>query len=105
MILPFAYLLHQHADTVLDLLESFHVTCCSGQSQPALQVVLSTWCENAETFQGYWNIRVRSVLNTLGSSLPISTRTLDLCYQSVFGCSALLPCVSFILVIDQVWNR
>ncbi|KAH9823821.1 armadillo-type protein [Melampsora americana] len=61
MILPFAYLLHQHADTVLDLLESFHVTGINGQQQLALQLVLSTWCENADTFQGYWNIRVSTV--------------------------------------------
>ncbi|KAG0140386.1 hypothetical protein CROQUDRAFT_674684 [Cronartium quercuum f. sp. fusiforme G11] len=74
MILPFAYLIHQHADTVLDLLESFYVTVPSGQQQSALQLVLSTWCENADTFQGFWNIRVSLEQVTVKGDLIITNQ-------------------------------
>lgn len=62
LILPFAYLVHQQLDTVLDLLEGMTVPA-SGTSaaRPALEVLLSSWCEHADVFQGFWQIKVRSV--------------------------------------------
>ncbi len=57
LVIPFAFLIHSgHRDTVLGLLESFDVNGRSG-----LNVFINTWCENAETFQGYWNTRVNSL--------------------------------------------
>lgn len=61
MILPFAYLINSQTDTVLALLETFEVSTPSGPKS-ALQVVLSAWCDNADGFQGAWNIRVRWVI-------------------------------------------
>lgn len=62
LILPFAYLVHQQLDTVLSLLESMTVP---GQgslpARSALEVLLTSWCEHADVFQGFWQIKVRCV--------------------------------------------
>lgn len=61
-MLPFAYLLSQQSGTVLSLLENLTVPGRSGRPpQPALQVLLSHWCDFAGDFQGYWNQKVFSV--------------------------------------------
>lgn len=52
--MPCAYLVHTERDTMLDLLESMNVDGRSG-----LDILIQTWCENAETFQGFWPARVR----------------------------------------------
>jgi hypothetical protein len=54
LILPFAYLIHTQMDTVLQLLESVNV-----EGKTGVQIVLERWCEYVETFQGFWNIRIR----------------------------------------------
>ena len=54
LILPFAYLAHTQADTVLSLLEGIDVA-----GVPALQVLLAKWCDTVEVFQGYWNLKVK----------------------------------------------
>ncbi|CAL1694900.1 unnamed protein product [Somion occarium] len=57
LIIPFAYLIHNdQRDTVLTLLES---TDIDGRS--ALDVVINTWCENAETMQGFWASRISTL--------------------------------------------
>ena len=55
LVVPFAYLLYTQRDPVLDLLES--TTLQNGAN--GLQVLLTAWCENAETFVGYWAQRLR----------------------------------------------
>jgi hypothetical protein len=56
LVIPFTYLIHTQRDAVLDLLEYIQVGGSSG-----LDVLLRTWCENAETFQGFWAPRMRYV--------------------------------------------
>ena len=56
LIVPFAFLIHNQRDTVLDLLEGQAV-----DGTPALEVFTRTWCENAETFQGFWPPRVSTL--------------------------------------------
>lgn len=47
-------------DTVLALLESTNVDGRSG-----LDILVQTWCENAETFQGFWPNRISNLALTL----------------------------------------
>ncbi|KAL8280102.1 hypothetical protein RQP46_007432 [Phenoliferia psychrophenolica] len=62
LILPFAYLAHTQADTVLSLLEGISVPGVgSAPAMPALQVLLAKWCDTVEVFQGYWNLKVNTV--------------------------------------------
>ncbi|KAI0964512.1 hypothetical protein AcW1_001317 [Taiwanofungus camphoratus] len=53
LVIPFAFLIHNQRDVVLSLLESTLV-----DNRSALDILIQTWCENAETFQGFWAIRV-----------------------------------------------
>ncbi|KAI5481652.1 Importin 9 [Pseudohyphozyma bogoriensis] len=57
LILPFAYLIHTQADTVLSLLEGVQVA----SGRPALEVLLTAWCDNVDVFQGYWGLKVSTV--------------------------------------------
>lgn len=54
LVIPFAFLMQQERDTVLSLLENIDVNGRSG-----LDILIQTWCENAEVFQGFWPSRVR----------------------------------------------
>ncbi|EMD32596.1 hypothetical protein CERSUDRAFT_161550 [Gelatoporia subvermispora B] len=57
LVIPFAFLIHNgQRDTVLSLLESTNVDGRSG-----LDILINTWCENAETFQGFWAIRISTL--------------------------------------------
>ena len=56
MIIPFAFLIHNQRDTVLSLLEGMNVDGRSG-----LDILIQTWCENAETFQGFWPTRISAL--------------------------------------------
>ncbi|RDX47886.1 ARM repeat-containing protein [Lentinus brumalis] len=56
LIIPFAFLIHNQRDTVLDLLEGLSV-----DGTPALEILVRTWCENAETFQGFWAPRISTL--------------------------------------------
>ncbi|EIN14253.1 ARM repeat-containing protein [Punctularia strigosozonata HHB-11173 SS5] len=56
LIIPFAFLIHNQRDTVLDMLENTSIDGRSG-----LDVLIQTWCENAETFQGFWQTRVSNL--------------------------------------------
>ncbi|KAI0354778.1 ARM repeat-containing protein [Trametes cingulata] len=56
LIIPFAFLIHNQRDTVLSLLESMNVDGRSG-----LDILIQTWCENAETFQGFWPTRISAL--------------------------------------------
>ena len=44
---------------MLDLIEPINVNGRSG-----LSILLNTWCENAETFQGYWPSRISTLALT-----------------------------------------
>ena len=56
-MIPFAFLIHNgQRDTVLTLLENINIGGRSG-----LDVVIQTWCENAETFQGFWMSRISTL--------------------------------------------
>ena len=64
LVIPFAFLIHNQADTVIDLLESTEV-----QGRTALDILIQTWCENAETFHGFWPTRISTLaLSQLYSS-------------------------------------
>ncbi|KAI5824132.1 ARM repeat-containing protein [Schizophyllum commune Tattone D] len=56
LVIPFAFLITNQRDTVLQLLEGINVNGRSG-----LDILLQTWCENAETFQGFWPGRVSTL--------------------------------------------
>jgi hypothetical protein len=62
LIIPFAFLIQKDPGSVLDLLEP--MTLENGQN--GLQVLLSAWCENAETFIGGWASRTRFVQHISG---------------------------------------
>ncbi|KAG6380709.1 armadillo-type protein [Boletus reticuloceps] len=66
LVIPFVFLIHNQADTVLGMLESTIV-----QGRTALDILIQTWCENAETFQGFWPTRISTL--TL-SQLYVSDR-------------------------------
>ncbi|KAG1747560.1 armadillo-type protein, partial [Suillus lakei] len=59
LVVPFAFLTYNQQDTVLYLLES---TTTNGRN--ALDILIQTWCENAETFQGFWQSRVSTLALT-----------------------------------------
>ncbi|KAF7337532.1 ARM repeat-containing protein [Mycena sanguinolenta] len=56
LVIPFAFLINNQRDTVLDLLESMNV-----QGRTGLDILIQTWCENAETFQGFWPSRISTM--------------------------------------------
>ncbi|GBE77314.1 ARM repeat-containing protein [Sparassis crispa] len=56
LVIPFAFLIHSQRDTVLTLLESTNIDGRSG-----LDILIQTWCENAETFQGFWATRISTL--------------------------------------------
>ncbi|KAF8641001.1 hypothetical protein AX17_000646 [Amanita inopinata Kibby_2008] len=56
LVIPFAFLINNQRDTVLNLLESSQV-----ENRSALDVLINTWCENAETFQGFWPSRISTL--------------------------------------------
>jgi hypothetical protein len=49
-------LINNQRDTVLSLLESMNV-----QGRSGLDILIQTWCENAETFQGFWPSRISTM--------------------------------------------
>jgi hypothetical protein len=53
LVIPFAFLIHNQLDTVLSLLEQTDI-----QGRSALDILIQTWCENAEIFQGFWPSRI-----------------------------------------------
>jgi hypothetical protein len=63
LIIPFAYLFGtEHTQQTIGLLTSFGpVTLADGSTTPALDLVLNSWCETAETITGSWNIRVNDL--------------------------------------------
>ncbi|SCV67876.1 BQ2448_5487 [Microbotryum intermedium] len=86
LILPFAYLVHKQADTVLSLLEDITVASPSGP-RPALQVLLSSWSENVDVFQGFWALKASYVdgfmpiiafVDACAQTRPTSYRTVAL---------------------------
>jgi hypothetical protein len=56
LIVPFAFLINNQRDTVLSLVESMQI-----QHRTALEILVNTWCENAETFQGFWASRISAL--------------------------------------------
>ncbi|KAG6857312.1 hypothetical protein H0H87_006505 [Tephrocybe sp. NHM501043] len=56
LVIPFAFLINNQRDTVLSLLETTTVDGRSG-----LEILVTTWCENAETFQGFWPSRISTL--------------------------------------------
>lgn len=59
LVIPFAFLINNQPDTVLSLLETININDRSG-----LHILIQTWCENAETFQGFWPSRVSTLALT-----------------------------------------
>ena len=55
-MVPFAFLVNNQRDTVLDMIEPLSINGRSG-----LDILVQTWCENAETFQGYWPSRISTL--------------------------------------------
>ncbi|KZO96466.1 ARM repeat-containing protein [Calocera viscosa TUFC12733] len=58
LVIPFAYILQSHRDFVLDLLEKTPVRMPDGSVQSGLEVLLHSWTENSEVFQGHWANRI-----------------------------------------------
>ncbi|OSX67203.1 hypothetical protein POSPLADRAFT_1063974 [Postia placenta MAD-698-R-SB12] len=56
LVIPFAFLINNQRDTVLSLLESMN-----GEGRSGLDILIQTWCENEETFQGFWAQRVSTL--------------------------------------------
>lgn len=56
LVIPFVFLIHNQANTVLGMLETTTV-----QGRTALDILIQTWCENAETFQGYWPTKISTL--------------------------------------------
>lgn len=78
LVIPFAYLVQSERDTVLSLLEGINVDGRTG-----LDILVQTWCENAEVFQGFWPSRVRLVSIShpqIQSLLMALFSTLGLCH-------------------------
>ena len=59
LVIPVAWLVHTERDTVLEVLEQMDIDGRSG-----LDILVQTWCENAETFQGYWPSRISTLALT-----------------------------------------
>lgn len=59
LVIPFAFLINNQRDSVLSLLESMDV-----QGRSGLDILIQTWCENAETFQGFWPGRISTIALT-----------------------------------------
>jgi importin-9 len=59
LVIPFAFLINNQRDTVLSLLETMDIEGRSG-----LDILMQTWCENAETFQGFWPSRISTLALT-----------------------------------------
>lgn len=59
LVIPFAFLINNQPDTILSLLESININGRSG-----LHILIQTWCENAETFQGFWPPRISTLALT-----------------------------------------
>ncbi|KAF8913175.1 armadillo-type protein [Gymnopilus junonius] len=59
LVIPFAFLINNQRDTVLSLLETIDIEGRSG-----LDILIQTWCENAEVFQGFWPSRVSTLALT-----------------------------------------
>ncbi|CAO1633620.1 unnamed protein product [Parajaminaea phylloscopi] len=59
LILPFAFLIKDQCDVVLDLLQSTRVPAdADGAEKSGLEVLATKWVDNAETIQGYWAQRL-----------------------------------------------
>ncbi|KAL0068448.1 hypothetical protein AAF712_004526 [Marasmius tenuissimus] len=54
LVIPFAFLINNQRDTVLSLLEEMTI---QPSGRTGLDILIQTWCENAETFQGFWQSR------------------------------------------------
>ena len=59
LVIPFAFLINNQRDSVLSLLETMNIRGRSG-----LDILIQTWCENAETFQGFWPSRISTLALT-----------------------------------------
>ncbi|KAF5345146.1 hypothetical protein D9758_009691 [Tetrapyrgos nigripes] len=65
LVIPFAFLINSQRDTVLSLLEEMNIQNPSGgANRTGLDVLIQTWCENAETFQGFWPSRTSTLALT-----------------------------------------
>ncbi|KAK2464757.1 hypothetical protein APHAL10511_003175 [Amanita phalloides] len=56
LVIPFAFLINNQRDAILELVESMQV-----QGRPALEILINTWCENAEIFHGFWSSRTSTL--------------------------------------------
>ncbi|KZT02228.1 ARM repeat-containing protein [Laetiporus sulphureus 93-53] len=56
LVIPFAFLIYNQRDTMLAMLESMDI-----QGRSGLDILLQTWCENEETFQGFWAQRISTL--------------------------------------------
>ncbi|THH14476.1 hypothetical protein EW146_g5852 [Bondarzewia mesenterica] len=56
LVIPFCFLIYNQRDIVLNLVENVNIEGRSG-----LDILINTWCENAETFQGFWATRISAL--------------------------------------------
>ncbi|KAG6810962.1 hypothetical protein H0H92_009610 [Tricholoma furcatifolium] len=55
LVIPFAFLITNQRDAVVSLLEGIQ------GDRTGLDILIQTWCENAETFQGFWPARISTL--------------------------------------------
>ncbi|TIC67003.1 ARM repeat-containing protein [Wallemia mellicola] len=62
LVIPFAYLIHTRRKIMLDYLANTAVLdATTNQMVNGLEILLRMWSENAETFRGFWAIRISTL--------------------------------------------
>lgn len=75
--MPLAFLIHTDLAATLSILENILLPAPhSSDPVTALEVLLRSWCENSETFQGSWAIRISSLAMSALFSASASRETL-----------------------------
>ncbi|TIA71942.1 hypothetical protein E3P89_01920 [Wallemia ichthyophaga] len=62
LVIPFTYLIHTRREVILEYLSNTAVLDVNSNSMVSgLEVLLRMWCDNAETFRGFWAIRISTL--------------------------------------------
>lgn len=59
LIMPFALLIYLQPDAVLELVEQ--IGSLPDTTESALHLLVRSWCDHVETWQGFWNNRVSAL--------------------------------------------
>ncbi|KZT52890.1 ARM repeat-containing protein [Calocera cornea HHB12733] len=91
LVIPFAYIMQSHRDFVLDLLEKTPVHMPDGSVKSGVEVLLRSWTDTSEAFQGHWANRISD---------------LGLCQLFLSGRSSVLsvPCQGSLIIKPEQEN-